>query len=246
MTDRIRLGIGLPAFGLHLDIGHAAMWLGLGAALASVQDKFDLRWMSEYHINGVDLARNTIVYDAMKAECDWVFMIDADTFHRSGGDAGGAIADAGVDILQMIRDADRGAVAPGDTPSRILSPLHKHNGIALIGAPVRGRGGKSEPCVIAIGDSSKIIPLEDLRGKVRSVGRIGAACIAVNLKWLREHWPVGPWFKMEHDFSGRPAHALSEDYYFCDEARKRGGAIVCDGRFVPEHVDRRRLVGQAP
>jgi hypothetical protein len=230
----IKLGIGLPAFGLHLDVGHAAMWLGLGATLAAAQDKVRLQWMAEYHINGVDLCRNTILYDAMQANCDWVFMCDADTFHRSTADA---IGDAGVDIIQMIRDADRNMFASDDLLTSIVS-----REIALIGAPVRGRGEIPE-AVVYNGD--RRIPLEELLGKLTPVTRIGAAFVAVNLKWLREHWPKGPWFLMEHDpSSDRPRLARGEDYRFCDEARKRGGAIVCDGRFVPEHVDRRRLVGE--
>lgn len=246
MTEPIKLGIALPAYGLTLDVGHAAMWLGLGAALASAQELFRLQWMAEYHINGVDLCRNMIVYDAMQAGCDWVLMVDADTFHRSGGVDGkvDAVADAGVDLLQMIRDGDREKWVVEVDQFQPIIHTSRYNGIALIGAPVRGRGGKPDPCVVSLQEDAHIIPIEYIRGNVFPVRCIGAACVAINLKWLREHWPKGPWFLMEYNFDERPKYARSEDYYFCDEARKRRGAIICDGRFVPEHVAGRRLVGE--
>jgi hypothetical protein len=244
----IKLGIGVPCYGSKLDVGHAAMWLGLGAALGISQDKFKLQWMSEYHINGIDLCRNTIVYDAMKAGCDWVFMIDADTFHRSTGDDGvcDAVGDAGVDIIQMIRDADRGQVAVGDGLVAFASP----ESVALVGAPVRGRGvGDNGVCVQIFSGHGRgqmrPAQLDEVIGKVQPVARIGGACIAVNCGWFRKHWPQGPWFEMEHDYTERPRNARGEDYSICDGIYTRGGVVLCDGRFVPAHVDRRRLVGDA-
>jgi hypothetical protein len=271
MTEPLKLGIGIPAYGFHLDVGHAAMWLGLGAALTEAREKVALHWFAEYHINGIDLCRNTIVYDAMKAGCDWVFMVDADTFHRSTG-AGGiadAIGDAGVDIVQMIRDADRGQYPVEVTPDPprsdggiVLRPIpmpKRTNGVGLIGAPVRGRGGNAGVCVQELieytGDPDddgrpfrvgSMFPLESLVGRITAVSRIGGACIAVNCGWLRRFWPQGPWFEMQHDYSERPRNARGEDYSICDGIYERGGVVLCDGRFVPSHVDRRRLVGENP
>ena len=243
----IRLGIGIPAYGSKLDFGHAAMWLGVGAALWQANDKVKLQWMTEYHINGIDLCRNTIVYDAMQAGCDWVLMIDSDTFHRTTGDNGvcDAIGDAGVDIIQMVRDADRGQYPHWDGEKHVLTPIEMgdRNGIALIGAPVRGRGVGDTGVCVQLSDGSQF-PLEQLAGKLTHVWRIGGACIAVNLKWLREYWPKGPWFEMEHNYEGRPKNARGEDYAICDGIWKRKGVVICDGRFVPSHVDRRRLVGE--
>lgn len=264
----IKLGIGLPAYGFHLDVGHAAMWLGVGAALLQAHDKVKLQMFNEYHINGIDLCRNTIVYDAMQAECDWVLMIDADTFHRSTGANGvaDAIGDAGVDIIQMIRDAHRGEAMVIDYEKREghVRPIPMPPGrftepsIALVGAPVRGRGvGDTGVCVQALksaerGDepgydhwcTGEPMPLEDLVDKIQPVGRIGGACIAVNCNWLRQHWRQGPWFEMQHDYRERPKNSRGEDYSICDGIYKRGGVVLCDGRFVPAHVDRRRLVGE--
>jgi len=258
--DTIRLGIGIPCYGFKLDAGHAAMWLGLGAALAMAQDKVRLRMFIEYDINGIDLARNTIVHDAMTAGCDWVLMIDADTFHRSTAPDGNpdAIGDAGVDLVQMIRDAHRGKIAlPDGTLQDIKMPDDRRTGVGLIGAPVRGRGvtGGNGVCVHGLGMgetpgepynsfwATGPMPLEDLVGKVQPVGRIGGACIGINCDWLRRFWSKPPWFEMKHDYSERPKNARGEDYAICDGIWERGGVVLCDGRFVPEHVDRRRLVG---
>ena len=247
----IHLGIGIPCYGSKLDVGHAAMWLGMGAALATTQHLFKLTMMADYHINGIDLCRDTILWDAAQAGCDWVLMIDADTFHRAAPASGGhgaavaidAIGDVGVDLLQMILDADRFEEAERGPCT-----------VGLIGAPVRGRGvGDAGVCV----QDAQLQPLTlaALRGQITPVYRLGGACIAVNLRWLRQHWPVGPWFRMVHapgDLreieagTGRPHHGRGEDYDFCEGIHQRGGRVLCDGRFVPEHVDRRRLVGEVP
>lgn len=265
----IKIAIGLPSYGSKLDIGHAAMWLGLGAALATAREHFNLISFIEYDINGIDLCRNTIVHDALTVGADWVLMIDADTFHRTTGKDGvaDAIGDAGVDLMQMIRDADRGQTALLDEASGEykLQPIPMPPGypryftepaVALVGAPVRGRGGEQGVCVRRL-KSAEIgyepgydhwedgpMSLEDLVGKVQPVARIGGACIAVNCEWLRRHWRKGPWFEMVHDYSERPKNARGEDYSICDGIYKRGGVVLCDGRFVPAHVDRRRLVGE--
>lgn len=255
----LRLGVAIPAYGFHLDVGHAAMWMGLGAALFEASDKVTLTSFIEYHINGVDLCRNTALHDALQADCDWLFMIDADTFHRSRVEG---IADAGVDIIQMIRDADRNAVAEVDVTGEIvLTPiqtLRNRTGIGLVGAPVRGRGGDGGVCVKAYGSAESsdepgmsywttydAVPLDDLLHKVQPVGCIGGACIAVNCNWFRAYWPKAPWFEMRHEYGeGRPFNKRGEDYSICDGIWSRGGIVLCDGRFVPSHVAGRKLVGE--
>lgn len=240
----IRLGIGIPAFGLKLDIGHAPMWLGFGAALMSSADKFQLTMFNTYHINGIDLARNTIVYDAIQANCDWVLMLDADTFHATGGaNDPDAIADAGVDLLQMIRDADRGQCANASGQLEAIALPRGATTIGLVGAPVRGRSVTGRGFCVQNTDGVDLAE-DAILGHVQAVGRIGGACIAVNCRWLRDHWPNPPWFEMVHDYSGRPRNAKGEDYSVCDGMWARGGAVVLDGRFVPAHVDRRKLVGE--
>jgi hypothetical protein len=222
---QLKLGVALPAYGSKLDVGHAAMWFGLGVAMASTQDKFTLHSFADYHVNGIDLCRNTILFDAIESGCDWVLMVDADNYHAAKADA---IGDAGVDILQMILDGQRQEAA-------------------MVGAPVRGRGvGDTGVCVQnKIKDGWQAVSLEALKGQAVPVDRIGAAFIAVNVNWIKACWTKPPWFLMDHNFEGRPKHGRGEDYFFCDGIRDRGGIVLCDGRFVPEHVDRRKLVGES-
>jgi hypothetical protein len=218
----IKLGVGIPAYGSSLDVGHAGMWLALGVALVQSQEKFQLASFANYHINGVDLCRNTMMFDAIDAGCDWLLMVDADTYHYAGLEA---IGDNGVDVLQMVMDGERA-------------------GAAAIGAPVRVRGKSTYIYNIRPPDGKDLPPDDVWRGRVFEVSHIGAAFAAYNLKWLRKHWPEGPWFMNVPARSGRPRYEIGEDVFFCAQARGLGGTILCDGRFEPKHVGGRKIVGE--
>ncbi len=59
---------------------------------------------------------------------------------------------------------------------------------------------------------------------------IGAACMAINLGWLRDHWATvnpEPWFQFVH---AKDNNWLGEDLSFCLGVQKRGGSILVDGR----------------
>lgn len=237
----IRLAVAIPAYNSTLDVGHAAMWLGLGMALGEAQAHFELVSFANYSINGIDFARNVITYDAItQAKADWLLMVDADTFHA--GKASNDLGNAGVDVLQMIRDADRGHTM---SPSGLIVPLERPgtNGIAMIGAPVRSRAVDFDGFCVK-GMTSDQVKAIDAHTTPFMVRQIGAAFIAVNLQWLRDHWPEPPWFTMSHEFKGKPKMSRSEDYAFCDGIHERGGAVFCDARFSPAHVARRKLVGE--
>jgi hypothetical protein len=220
----LKLAIGIPAYGSALDVGHAGMWCGFGIALQACSDRFTLGSFATYHINGIDHCRNLMVYDALQADCDWLLMVDADTYHFGGVEA---IGDNGVDMLQMVMDGHR-------------------RDAALIGAPVRARKVESDAFVVYLKRNDRFVLADEeyFAGKIAAADRIGGAFTAINLNWLRAYWPVSPWFKMTHsEGKERPHTVTSEDYFFCDGARGRGGLVLCDGRFTPSHVARRRLVG---
>jgi hypothetical protein len=237
MKTPLKIGIGLPVYGGKLDVGHATMWFGLGAQMAATEGRFELAMFTNYDINGIDMCRNVILYDAIENGCDWCLMVDADTFHGGTGDA---VGDVGADILQMILDGER------------------WGSCGLIGAPVHGRQvvGEVPICVFTIQDSVHVrTKLGEVAGKVSPVARIGAAFVALNCNWFRENWKTAPWFTMVNDYvtpqaknatqqHQLPFTRLGEDYFVCDGIRSRGGVVLCDGRFVPEHVEGRQLISK--
>ena len=80
---------------------------------------------------------------------------------------------------------------------------------------------------------------EKYAGKLVQCERIGAAFMAVNLRFLEDIMPEPPWFVHEARMMGQREerlHAYGEDAGFCIAVRARGGTILCDGRFLPKHV----------
>lgn len=96
MPNQIKLGIGIPAYGGNVAMQHVSMWLGMGFALASTIERFTLRMLTPVDVCGIDVARNRLVQEAINADCDWLLMVDADTWHEDG-----------FNILQAISTADR-------------------------------------------------------------------------------------------------------------------------------------------
>lgn len=95
---------------------------------------------------------------------------------------------------------------------------------AVIAAPVRIRKGTEHNVKGGF----------DFQGEVKEVDRIGAACMAVNVRWIHDHWPDQPWFATQHKTGPVPSK-VGEDVYFCDGVRERGGKILGHGLFEPIH-----------
>jgi hypothetical protein len=113
----------------------------------------------------------------------------------------------------------------------------EREGAAVIGAPVamRGRDGYN---AVALDDIKRWHTREEMAGKVQPVARIGAGFLALRLGWFVKHWPAQPWFQLEYR-EGGSEDGLAEDYYLCDGVRVRGGTVLCDGRFWPQHFQGR-------
>lgn len=106
-------------------------------------------------------------------------------------------------------------------------------GAAVIGAPVRLRGlGEYNADV-----GGRYLKRSEFEGSVREVDRVGTAFMAINCAWIRDHWPKHPWFESRFVDTpdGRPMK-MSEDFEFCDGVRARGGKVLLDGRFEPNHA----------
>jgi hypothetical protein len=225
----IRLACGVHMFGETVDMGHCAMWLELGHALASNTETFAFDAIVTMPLSPPAYARNALVEDALTGGSDWLLQVDSDVFWDGDG----------TDILQMVKDADR-------------------KGAALIGAEVFSRdrepGGVwvDSPEVLHVelpsgnwpylGPRAPLVPLaECYAGEVKPCARVGMAFSAINLGWLRANLPEPPWFGHGAVLGGSRYDRLrpiGEEAVFCELVRGRGGEILVDGRLDPKRVFR--------
>lgn len=210
----LKLGFAVPAYGSNIDAGHIAMWMSLGAMMAYNEEQFVLADLQAPSVSNVDLARNKILSRGIKAGCDWLVMVDADTFH-----------DGGADILRMVKTG------------------HERQ-CAMIGAPVRCKSTGVANVMKKRNGGIDHVLIEEIKGVVTEVDRVGSAVIAINVPWIKEHWPRSPWFATVHFDRGLDDEpgVMGEDFFFCDMARDKGGLILCDGRFNPDHTTARGLL----
>lgn len=224
----IKLAVQLPAYGRKIDAGHAGMWLSLGHALASNEETFELVGFDVVEANPVADARNLCVEHALQVEADWLLMVDADTYCDD-------LEGCGLALLQMIRDADRQQAAVVGAPvrarqwaghDRTVWKLDEVPAIQIPGRPAAKQTMSKAPEAYYL-------------GKLVETPRIGGACMAVNLGWIRASMPMPPWFTHEPTLLGSREDRLrgtGEDVTFCDMVRIRGGLILVDGRVLPKHV----------
>lgn len=249
-AGKVKLAVSLPAYGGKLDVGHAGMWMSFGFTLAASEARFDLVMFGATDVNPVADARNFAVDAALRAGADWLVMLDSDTYYE--GEDPEDIPTGGYQLLEMVSTGQRlheisrgvgGGLAvnkDGGGASRWAA------GVAMIGAPVVSRGWDPPRRTLWIDDDRGVPQVAEeaaYAGKVVEISRLGAACVAVNVAWLRDAWPDPPWYY--HARVGGPAatreqllRSVGEDVAFCDEARRRGGRIYADGRFLPKHVMR--------
>lgn len=159
-----------------------------------------------------------LLWTAINKGADWCLFSDADT----------SVTDIPA-VYRMIEDANR-------------------RGAAVVASPIKMRNRPGYNVVMEAGTpNQRPADPEELKGQIRPVDRIGTGFMAVSCGWIVKNWPwVGekpgsPWFMVEHQaprgFSDRQhPERVGEDYHFCDGVRKRGGLILADGRFEPEHL----------
>lgn len=123
----------------------------------------------------------------------------------------------------------------------ILTMINDANaaGAAAVAAPVKHRA--VDMWNVNTADFGSV-PETDFIGKVVPCASIGAACMAINLNWLKAHWPTvnpEPWFRFIH---GKDNRWMGEDLAFCLGVRERGGVVLCDGRVECVHRGRAEYV----
>lgn len=221
MPQQIRLAIGIPAYGGQVSAAHAQMWLELGAMLRSSNERFVLGMMGYADVNGVDRARNYLVAAAMIKNCDWLLMVDADTFVEA--DRGAGDADAGFMLLRMISDAARvnATIVSAPVIRRVAASDKREFAVYRQIDPTEGRPSGHEPMLKA----EMITSLSAATGPLHEVFAVGAACMAIDLHKIGDSM-----FKF--------TETLSEDLEFCRQIRELGGKILVDKRVRTGHMSR--------
>ncbi len=210
----IKLGVGIPAYGGKVVSNHCEMFLSLGITLAASEQRFSFVMLSLMDTCGVDIARNRIFESAFAHQCDWVLMVDCDTYHTDG-----------YNILRMISEADRiedAAVVVAPVPkrdpmdSRLM--IYKHN------------------------DKGQRIPIKQHEleiDKLTEIDSAATALMAVNINFVKSKL-TPPWFRFV--YVDGTTRFLSEDLHFCQLVKANGGKIFADGRFKPNHLQRPEII----
>jgi hypothetical protein len=215
--SKLRLAVGIPAYGNHIVGEHAKMWLEFGSILNNSPERFELAGHILVDTNPVDRARNLLIAHAMTHNADWLLMIDADTWVISDMPNAFGVApdvDAGFMLLRMISEA-------------------AHAGATLVSAPVVRRVShdydRRELAVYEHAHASPhgLRPLEPENLPMRMVEAyaVGAACLAMDLRKIGDA-----------QFTLKPD--LSEDLDFCAQIRALDGKILVDGRVRTGHLSR--------
>ena len=101
---------------------------------------------------------------------------------------------------------------------------------ALVGPPAIMRGGG----INATEDGESFVTDSWLRQhrEPAEVRRVGFGMVALNMGWLRSHWPVGPWCQSVQMADGK---WFDEGFKMCEDVGAKGGAVFVDPRFMPTH-----------
>lgn len=236
---KLKLLVGLPAYGAQIAMWQARMWTSLGFALAE-NPQFELLDVAPADGCFVDSVRNQFVAAAVDLGADWLLMVDNDNWHDGHTDNPFS---GGYDLLRMIDDAQalddaRAERTGGD------------KGVALIAAPVPRRDPRNSHYMVYAKQrlaserpdghcpvpQHQIMAEPEYDGRVTDCDVIATAMCAVNLRFLERARLRPPWFQKQN--VPNTIAYLGEDLYFCFRAKEAGGRILVDGRFRGAHLQR--------
>lgn len=103
MSNKLKIAVGLPAYGDNISAHHARMWMEFGAVISGSTERFELVHFGFVDVNPISTARWHLHQLADLVSANWLLMLDADTWVEAKDPA----EDAGVQLLRMISDADR-------------------------------------------------------------------------------------------------------------------------------------------
>ena len=131
-----------------------------------------------------------------------------------------------------VLQVDSDTVIPKDALLKLLDPQAD---IVMGCCPKKNTNRGDYPlCPVTCADLSKCLTINDLQGEKRIPIKVGGfACALVKVDVLKKM--DYPYFKYIEYPSGA---ALSEDYYFCLEAIKKGYKIYADPRVKCGHLAR--------
>lgn len=222
-SNRLRLAVGIPAYGDALTAWQARMWMEFGSTLGGSEKRFELVMFSHVDTNPIDKARNMLLDQAVEHKADWLLMIDADTWVESNNSPDAL--DAGALLLRMISEADRA-------------------GASIVAAPVMRRDMEPHDAMIyrlPYGQRWDM-KLEHVDRSIWFDGKtpleIDAAATAVFAINISEIKRTRRWTYELPRFAFNGALSLSEDFDFCRQVREAGGKILCDPRVRTGHKSR--------
>lgn len=224
--SKLKLAVCTMAYGGQISAHHMKMWIEFGQAVERNRLGLELALTLYMDTNPVDRARNIAMALAMRANADWLLMVDADTFAVRGPHED---VDAGDVLLNMLHDAASAGATAVVAPVMSRSAAKRH--------PMAYTLRRDEPY-----DYWQGMPLVPIRVDQPPAGLVpidsaASAIMAVNLA-----------FAAQHDLTFRFVEAtptqqgLSEDHEFCRQVRAAGGKIFCDTRIVTGHMARPQAV----
>lgn len=144
-------------------------------------------------VPSLPLARDTLVNDAIKADCDYIFFIDTDNVFESPIDPNIAL---NMLYQCMINNKD----------AKIVSGLYRAKQPIGFTYAMWMNASKN--------DNKHFVPIQSWTGNWIQADVIGMGCCLIDIQVFKN--TPRPWFHWE--ISGE----MSEDFYFCQKAAKAG------------------------
>lgn len=125
ISGRIRIAIGTPCYRRSVDMRHIEQALKLMAACTPASG-FEFIGVTQTDSCNLDWSRNSLLTFAIENRCDWLLMVDADTYHVGA-----------ADTLRMIGEADRARAAVAAAPVKMRRRSDGYNVRRVEGGEVR-------------------------------------------------------------------------------------------------------------
>jgi len=213
-ASKLDTAICVPSYRANVHTGHLYQLAALLAASGVWKFKLGLHFADS---SNLDWGRNMLLWTAIREGYDWCLFVDADTFCTDG-----------AAIVRMLETANA-------------------QNAPVVAAPVKMRGRPGYNVVsIDEGGKPRLVEQKEFKDQIAWVRRVGTAFMAVRCGWIVKNWSwhtkadAQPWFQTVpylDDATGKLMPAkMGEDYGFCDGVYQRGGRILIDGRFEPQHI----------